>query len=171
MTSYPVQALTYQDEKWMREAIKLAQTARLQGEVPVGALVVLDNRIIGEGYNCPIAQHDPTAHAEIIALQKSALYLKNYRLINCTLYVTLEPCLMCAGALTHARIKRLVYGAPDIKRGAIQSQMRALDAPFLNHHVHYEGGILAAECQHLLSHFFQIRRKEKSCVDKELKLL
>lgn len=149
---------TNQDEYWMQQALQLAMLAAAAEEVPVGAVLVLDDAIIAEGYNCPLSTHDPTAHAEMIALRKGAEKIGNYRLVNATLYVTLEPCIMCAGAMVHARIKRLVYGATDPKAGAIQSKAHILDKPFLNHRVAYAGGLLAAQCGQLLSRFFQDKR-------------
>ena len=146
------------DIVWMQRALELARHAEQAGEVPVGAVLVLNQEIIGEGYNSPISQHDPSGHAEIIALRHGANTINNYRLINSTLYVTLEPCLMCAGAMVHARIKRLVYGASDLKTGAIVTQMRALELPFLNHRVDFTGGVLKEECGDILSKFFQARR-------------
>jgi tRNA(adenine34) deaminase len=146
------------DTYWMEQAIKLAEQGALQGEVPVGAILVLDDRIIAEGCNRPISQHDPTAHAEIIALRSGAEKISNYRLLNTTLYVTLEPCIMCAGAMVHSRVKRLVYGASDLKAGAIVSMAQVLDKPFLNHRVDYAGGLLAEQCSLMLSRFFQQRR-------------
>ena len=147
------------DTFWMQQALLLAAHAAQQNEVPVGAVLVLDDQVIGEGYNCPISKHDPTAHAEIIALRQGAEKVGNYRLVNSTLYVTLEPCLMCAGAMVHARIKRLVYGATDLKAGAIVSMARALDKSFLNHRVDHAGGLLARPCGEILSRFFQERRR------------
>jgi tRNA(adenine34) deaminase len=149
---------TSQDECWMHQALQFAEMARQKNEVPVGAVLVHDGRAIGEGYNCPIAANDPTAHAEIIALRAGAEKISNYRLINSTLYVTLEPCLMCAGAIIHARIKRLIYGASDPRVGAISSQLQALDQRFLNHRVEHLGGLLAKQCGCLLSQFFKKRR-------------
>ncbi len=146
------------DQYWMRHALRLAEKAADQGEVPVGALLVLDGEVISEGFNQPIGQHDPSAHAEIAALRQAAAKLCNYRLVNTTLYVTLEPCLMCAGAMVHARIQRLVYGAPDAKAGVITSRLQALELPFLNHRVDVTGGVLADECGKLLSDFFRARR-------------
>lgn len=147
------------DHYWMQKALALAKQAAEQNEVPVGAVLVLDDQCIGQGFNQPISYCDPTAHAEINALRAGAKSLGNYRLLNTTLYVTLEPCLMCAGALVHARIKRLVFGAKDPKAGAIVSTMRALDFLHLNHHVVYESDLLAAECGSVLKQFFQIRRE------------
>lgn len=146
-----------EDHDWMRYAIKLAEQATLVQEVPVGAIVVAQNEIIGSGYNQPISTNDPTAHAEIIALRQAAAKTNNYRLVDTTMYVTLEPCVMCVGALMHARIKRLVFGAFDQKRGAVQSQCQLHDLPS-NHKLEYSGGILAEECVSLLQSFFQERR-------------
>ena len=150
------------DEHWIRHALKLAERAQEEGEVPVGAVLVLNDEIIGEGWNRPIAAHDPTAHAEIIALRAGAEKLGNYRLNDTTLYVTLEPCIMCAGAMVHARIKRLVFGASDPKAGAIVSVFNILDSGRLNHRVEYVGGILADECGGMLSRFFEARRRNSS---------
>jgi tRNA(adenine34) deaminase len=146
------------DEAWMRYAIRLAQRAEQSGEVPVGALVVKDDRCIAEAWNSPIAYHDATAHAEILALRKSGRVLENYRLIDATLYVTLEPCVMCMGAISHARIKRLVFGAFDSKRGAVCNALSLSDASFLNHRISWTGGILETDCAELLKGFFQARR-------------
>lgn len=146
------------DEYFMRKALSLADQARQNDEVPVGAVLVLDDEIIAEGFNSPISTNDPTAHAEIIALRQAALKLNNYRLLNTTLYVTLEPCMMCAGAMVHSRIKRLVYGAKDPKTGAIESVAQSLDQPFLNHHIEYTGNILGDECGLVLSDFFKAKR-------------
>jgi len=146
------------DHYWMQRAIQLAEKATSQDEVPVGAILVADDQLIGEGYNCPITQHDPSAHAEMIALRMAANHIQNYRLVNTTLYVTLEPCVMCAGAMVHARIKRLIFGAFDPKAGAITSMTNLLDLPFLNHRITYEGGLLAAQCGGLLSNFFREKR-------------
>ncbi len=150
------------DSDWMQHALKLAERAQQEGEVPVGAVLVLNDEIIGEGWNRPIAAHDPTAHAEIMALRAGAEKLGNYRLNDTTLYVTLEPCVMCAGAMVHARIKRLVFGASDPKAGAIVSAFNILDSGRLNHHVEYAGGILSEECGGMLSRFFEARRKNSS---------
>jgi tRNA(adenine34) deaminase len=146
------------DVFWMQQALELARQAAHQNEVPVGAVVVLDDQVLGQGYNFSITRHDPTAHAEIMALRAAAQRLSNYRLVQSTLYVTLEPCVMCAGALVHARIKRLVYGACDPKAGAITSVASTLDLPFLNHRVDHAGGLLAGPCGELLSQFFKARR-------------
>jgi tRNA(adenine34) deaminase len=137
----------------------LAQRAEQQGEVPVGALVVYENRCLAEGWNQPIQNHDPTAHAEIQAIRKTGQVLNNYRLIDCTLYVTLEPCVMCMGAIAHSRVKRLVFGAFDPKRGAVCNALQLSDAPFLNHHIDWQGGILEADCSSLLTDFFKAKRR------------
>lgn len=146
------------DEQWMRHAIRLAQRAEQQGEVPVGAVLVLENRCIAEGWNQPIQSHDPSAHAEIVALRQAGQNLQNYRLLNTTLYVTLEPCVMCMGAIAHARVKRLVFGAPDPKRGAVCHALQLCDAKFLNHHISWQGDILASDCAELLTDFFKAKR-------------
>lgn len=146
------------DHFWMLRAIQLAKQAAQLNEVPVGAVIVLDNQVIGEGGNRSILQKDPTAHAEILALRRAAQKIGNYRLLNSTLYVTLEPCLMCAGAMVHSRIKRLVHGAKDDKAGAIISRERLLDKAYLNHRVDYASGLLSEQCSQLLSDFFQMRR-------------
>lgn len=146
------------DMRWMQHALTLAKAAAHAGEVPVGAVLVSDNQVIAEAYNAPISHHDPCAHAEVLALRQGAVALQNYRLINTTLYVTLEPCMMCAGAMVHARIQRLVYGASDPKTGVIHSRMQLLDQPFLNHRIQYEGGVLSAECGQVLSDFFKAKR-------------
>ena len=147
------------DAEWMRWALRLAQRAGEQGEVPVGALLVYQDRCIAEGWNQPIQDNDPTAHAEIIAIRKAGLALKNYRLVDTTLYVTLEPCVMCMGAIAHARIQRLVFGAYDPKRGAVCHALQLAAAPFLNHQVQWSGGILEQDCAELLTDFFKQRRK------------
>ena len=149
------------DEAWMRYAIRLAQRAEEQGEVPVGAVLVKNNQCIAEGWNNPILQHDATAHAEIIAIRKAGQVLENYRLIETTLYVTLEPCVMCMGAISHSRIKRLVFGAFDPKRGAVCNALNLTDAPFLNHHIQWQAGILEMETAQLLRDFFRAKRLKK----------
>jgi tRNA(adenine34) deaminase len=147
------------DETFMREALTLAQQAWAEGEVPVGAVVVKGEEIIGRGYNRPISGHDPTAHAEIQALRDAALRVGNYRLPGCTLYVTIEPCTMCAGAIMHARIARVVYGARDAKTGAHGSVVNLFAEPRLNFHAEVLSGVLAKECGKLLSDFFAERRR------------
>ncbi len=149
------------DERWMREALAEARLARGRGEVPVGAVVVLEGAVVGRGSNQPIHATDPTAHAEIVALRDAARALGNYRLSGAALYVTVEPCLMCAGALVHARISRLVFGAAEPKAGAVRSTMRALDHPALNHRVEVAGGVLEPECTELIQTFFAERRAER----------
>lgn len=146
------------DEKWMREALMLASKAGAAGEVPVGAVVVKDDAIIGRGWNQPITAHDPTAHAEIIAMREAARTLENYRLTDTTLYVTLEPCAMCAGAMLHARIRHLVFGAPDPRAGAAGSIFNIVQTPVLNHSVEIISGVLAEQCGALLKGFFLQRR-------------
>jgi tRNA(adenine34) deaminase len=146
------------DERFMREALELARLAAARGEVPVGAVVAREGEIIGRGSNAPISGRDPTAHAEIAALRDAARALENYRLGGCTLYVTLEPCAMCAGAMMHARIARLVFGAADPKTGACGSVVDLFAEPRLNHHAEVTRGVLAAEAGRLLSDFFAARR-------------
>jgi tRNA(adenine34) deaminase len=146
-------------EDFMRGALELARKAESAGEVPVGAVVVRDGEIVGRGYNHPISGHDPTAHAEVAALRDAASRLGNYRLGGCDLYVTLEPCVMCAGAILHARIARVFYGAADPKTGACGSVANPFSEPRLNHHTSVTGGVLAAEAGALLQHFFAARRK------------
>lgn len=143
---------------WMRQALQLAQRAALEGEVPVGALVVQDNVLIAEGWNQPILRHDPTAHAEIVALRAAAEILNNYRLLNTTLYVTLEPCVMCVGALVHARVGRVVYGASDPKTGAAGSVFDILGNERHNHRIEIQSGVMAEACGALLTDFFRARR-------------
>lgn len=146
------------DEAWMRHALKLAQRAADLDEVPVGAVLVKGVEVIAEGWNRPIASHDPSAHAEMVALREAAQALKNYRLNGLTLYVTLEPCVMCAGAIIHSRLERLVYGAADPKAGAVDSVYDVISKPRLNHVVPATGGVLAAECGAILQAFFKARR-------------
>lgn len=146
------------DEEWMRHAIRLAQKAEQQGEVPVGAVLVYADQCIAEGWNQPIQNNDPTAHAEIIAIRAAGRFLNNYRIINTTLYVTLEPCAMCMGAINHARIKRLVFGAPDTKRGAVCHALNLAEADFLNHKIIWTGGIEETACSELLTDFFKVKR-------------
>src|SRR5512135_2315442 len=150
--------MTMSDEDFMREALRLAEQAAQIGEVPVGAVVVKDGEIIGRGFNSPISRHDPTAHAEIAALRDAAQCLGNYRLVDCELYVTLEPCVMCVGAMFHARIARVVYGASDPKTGAAGSVINPFSETRLNHHARIHGGVLADECGRMLSSFFAARR-------------
>lgn len=142
----------------MRYAIRLAQRAEAQGEVPVGAVIVKEDRCIAEGWNQPIQLHDPSAHAEMLAIRQAATAIQNYRLGEVTLYVTLEPCVMCMGAISNARVKRIVFGAYDVKRGAVCNALALTDAPFLNHRIDWTGGILEIECASLLQNFFKRRR-------------
>ena len=146
------------DLDWMAQALSLAEKAAALGEVPVGAILVMDNEIIGKGWNQPIRTSDPTAHAEILALREGGRYMNNYRLLNSTLYVTLEPCAMCAGAMIHARIQRLVFGAPDLKTRTGVSLLNLLQDESLNHRVITEGKVLAESCAELLRRFFKERR-------------
>jgi len=143
---------------FMEEALIEAKKALKKGEVPVGAVVVLEENIIGRGYNQPITKNDPTAHAEIMALRDAAMNLKNYRLKDTLVYTTLEPCLMCAGALVHARIKKLIYSASDPKSGVIESNGNLIQSAFLNHKISYEGGILKEESSEILKNFFVKKR-------------
>jgi tRNA(adenine34) deaminase len=145
---------------WMRRALALAEQAREVGEVPVGALLVSGNDLLGEGYNRPISEHDPSAHAEIMALRQAARRLGNYRLPSTRLYVTLEPCVMCAGALIHARVDMVIYGAPDPRGGAAGSVFPILGTDRLNHRVEVVAGVLSEECGALLKDFFQERRRQ-----------
>lgn len=144
----------------MREALALAAQGAALGEVPVGAVLVQDGQIIGRGFNCPISQHDPSAHAEMVAVRDAAQALQNYRLPGVTLYVTLEPCSMCAGLIVHSRIQRVVYGATEPKAGVVVSRGQFFEQAFLNHRVLVEGGVLAEECGAVLSEFFRQRRQE-----------
>jgi tRNA(adenine34) deaminase len=146
------------DELWMEEALREAQRALAQGEVPVGAVVVYEGKLVGRGCNRPLNANDPTAHAEILALREAGQTIGNYRLLDCDLYVTVEPCAMCAGAITHARLRRLIYGAEDPKAGAVHSMLQVLNHPKLNHTVEVSSGVLAARCMELLQTFFRERR-------------
>ncbi len=148
------------DEMWMRYAMALAKRAAENGEVPVGAVIIQNNQILGEGCNQPISLHDCTAHAEIVALRAAGDTVKNYRLPGATLYVTIEPCVMCAGAMIHGRIGRLVYGASEPKAGAIESNLSILSQDFINHQITVSSGVLEEECGEILSEFFKIRRSE-----------
>jgi tRNA(adenine34) deaminase len=150
--------LVVPDQEFMRAALALAARAAAVGEVPVGAVVVSDDRVVGEGFNRPISSHDPTAHAEIVAMRAASSRLGNYRLTGATIYVTVEPCLMCVGAMVHARIGRVVFGALEPKAGALQSMTRAHELPGLNHRLAVEGGLLADDSRALLQAFFKQRR-------------
>ena len=146
------------DELFLQEALGLAHQAEANGEVPVGAVVVLDGKVCGRAFNSPIRLNDPTAHAEILALREAAAALRNYRLEGATLYVTLEPCVMCAGALVAARVQRLVFGARDLRFGGVRSKFRLADSELLNHRVEVVEGVLAGECLELVKKFFQRKR-------------
>jgi tRNA(adenine34) deaminase len=146
------------DERFMRAALEQALEAGRRGEVPVGAVVVVDEKIVGAGFNQPIGAQDPTAHAEIVAMRDAAKQLGNYRLRGATLYVTIEPCQMCVGAMVHARVARLVYGTREPKAGAIESAMRAHEHPALNHRITATGGVLEEECRGVIQEFFREKR-------------
>jgi tRNA(adenine34) deaminase len=153
---------TLSDETFMREALALALQARALGEVPVGAVVVKNGVIIGRGFNQPITSNDPTTHAEIVALRDAAKSIQNYRLVDCELFVTLEPCMMCVGAMLHARVKRVVFGAMEPKTGVCGSVMNLPNEAKLNHHATFTGGVLADECGAMLKDFFAARRTQKT---------
>ena len=147
------------DNSYMARALELAQQAAEAGEVPVGAVVVKDGEVIGEGYNQPISGTDPTAHAEVVAMRNAATFLNNYRLTDCDLYVTIEPCTMCVGAMVHARIKRIVFGALEARAGALQSQLQLMDGDYYNHSIDWHGGVLADKCGAVMRDFFREKRK------------
>jgi tRNA(adenine34) deaminase len=151
----------HSDELFMQEALRDAQRALEMGEVPVGAVVVCDGNILAHGWNRNLTGNDPTAHAEIVALREAGAIVGNHRLEDCELFATIEPCAMCAGALVHARIKRLVYGADDPKAGAIHSVMQVLNHPQLNHRTEVKGGVLAGQCAELLQSFFRAKRESR----------
>lgn len=151
--------MSQSDELFMEEALREARRALALGEVPVGAVVVRNGQVIARGCNRPVTSHDPSAHAEIAALREAGYSIGNYRLLDCDLYVTVEPCAMCAGAITHARIRRLIYGAEDPKAGAVHSVIQVLNHPKLNHHVDITFGVLAARSMDLLQTFFREKRK------------
>lgn len=152
------------DESFMAEALMLAQESASEGEVPVGAVVVHQGSIIARGRNQPIGRCDPSAHAEMVAIRNAAQYLSNYRLVDCELFVTLEPCTMCAGVLVHSRIGRLVFGAQEPKAGVIVSNQRLLEAPYFNHQIDVVGGVLAEQSAELLGDFFKLRRTQKKAL-------
>lgn len=163
-------ALTEQqktDCHWMTYAMQLAQRAAELGEVPVGAVLVHQGKVIGEGWNQPISSHDPTAHAEMQALRNAAQEIENYRLVDSTLYITIEPCTMCAGAIVHARVSRVVFGATEPKAGAAISNGQVFDQPWMNHRVLYEGGVLAGECSAQISAFFKRRRAQQKVLKQQ----
>lgn len=155
------------DHKWMNYALSLADRAQLQDEIPVGAVLVKDGQVVGEGWNLSISHHDACGHAEIMAIRAAGKKVQNYRLIDCTLYVTLEPCPMCAGALVHARIKRLVYGAGDYKTGAAGSVYDLVRSEKSNHQIEVSAGILSEQCATKISDFFKRRRQEKKAVKQQ----
>ena len=157
------------DQYWMTQALALAEKAALESEIPVGAIVVLNDEVIGEGFNAPISLSDPTAHAEIQAIRMACKNMNNYRLPGATLYVTLEPCSMCAGAIIHSRIDRVVYAAKEPKSGVVESQGQFFDAPFLNHKVTVSSGVLAETASAQLTHFFQYRREQKKKLKEQAK--
>lgn len=150
------------DEFYIAKALQLAEQAGAAGEVPVGAIVVKDGEIVGEGFNQPISGCDPTAHAEIVAMRNAANNLSNYRLSDCDLYVTIEPCTMCVGAMVHGRIRRVLFGALEPRAGALQSQLQLMDQSHYNHSIEWQGGVLAQECGDLISLFFRRKRESKS---------
>ena len=151
--------LSMTDQKWMVQALKLAERSREDGEVPVGAVIVKDDQLIAEGWNQPIEKHDATAHAEIMAIRAAGKVHNNYRLPDTTLYVTLEPCTMCAGAMIHARIKRVVFGAPDPRTGTAGSAINLFTQDYHNHQIDIEGGVMRDGCGQILKDFFRARRK------------
>ncbi|WP_018693363.1 tRNA adenosine(34) deaminase TadA [Algicola sagamiensis] len=161
--------MSHDDEYWMKKALSLAQRAWDAGEIPVGAIVVHDGKIIGEGWNRPIGCHDPSAHAEMIAIRQASQQMMNYRLVDCDLYVTLEPCPMCAGLLVHSRIRRLIFGANDAKTGAAGSVMNIVRSENLNHQIEVTSGVFDTECGQLLSDFFKMRRAQKKAEKQQTK--
>ena len=160
MNNTKIQELPTHDQLFMQRAIELAQQAEAINEIPVGAVVVYQRKIIGEGFNQSITLHDPSAHAEMQAIRQAGQYLNNYRLIGCSLYVTLEPCSMCAGLLVHSRIKRLIYGASDTKTGAAGSVFNLVTNEKLNHQIEVNAGVMGKQCSEILSAFFKRRRQE-----------
>jgi tRNA(adenine34) deaminase len=153
------------DEEFMRAALALADEARERGEVPVGAVLVVDGEIVGRGFNQPVSWNDPTAHAEIVALRQAGREMGNYRLTGSTMYVTIEPCQMCVGAMVHARVARLVYGTPEPKAGAIESAMQAHQHPSLNHRIEVSDRVLEEECREVIQAFFKGRRSALATED------
>jgi tRNA(adenine34) deaminase len=152
-----------EDASWMELALEQARLAATAGEVPVGALVIKDGEIVGRGHNRNLLDNDPTAHAEIVALRQAAARLGNHRLVGCVMVATIEPCSMCAGALIHARIARLVYGASDPKAGAAGSTVQVINHPRLNHHMEVTAGVLAGRCSEILQEFFRRKREQAAC--------
>jgi tRNA(adenine34) deaminase len=154
------------DNYWMQQALRCAEKAEALGEVPVGAIVVRDNQVLGEGWNQPISGHDPTAHAEVMALRNAGQAVENYRLPGATLYVTIEPCTMCAGAIVHSRVSRVVFAATEPKAGAVISNSRVFDGEELNHRVEYQSGVCAEESMAMIQAFFKRRRAEQKALRK-----
>ncbi|MFC3702028.1 tRNA adenosine(34) deaminase TadA [Reinekea marina] len=151
-------------ELYMQRALALAQQAASEGEIPIGAVVVIEDRIVGEGYNQTIQRSDPSAHAEMVAIRAAATHINNHRLVNSTLYVTIEPCTMCAGLLVHSRIEQLVFGAREPKAGAVCSAMNVNDQTHFNHNFQVIEGVLAQDCAHVMSSFFKARRQQKKAL-------
>ncbi|MFL0798998.1 MAG: tRNA adenosine(34) deaminase TadA [Agarilytica sp.] len=156
-----------EDERWMSHALSLAQKAFDLGEVPVGAVIVSDGAIIGEGWNSPISSNDPTAHAELVAIRAACKHVENYRLVDARLYVTIEPCTMCLGGLIHARIGQLIFGACEPKSGVVQSHQHLVSSDIYNHQFECQGGILEDECSEIIQRFFKQRRDEKKKAKRE----
>lgn len=156
-------------QHWMQQALLLAQKAADENEVPVGAIIVKDNQLIAEGWNRPIQNHDPSAHAEIMAIRNAGKVLQNYRLINTTMYVTLEPCSMCVGAMIHARVDTLIFGASDLKTGAAGSAINLIHDSLHNHQIEVIDGVMEEECKHLLQSFFKQKRRAQKMVVKSAK--
>ena len=154
--------MSFSHEHWMQHAIQLAQRAAEEDEVPVGAVIVKDNQLIAEGWNQPIQSHDPSAHAEMMAIRNAGQVLNNYRLIDTTMYVTLEPCSMCVGAMIHARVKHLVFGASDLKTGATGSAINLIHDPIHNHKIEVTGGVKEEECREVLQAFFKHKRQKNN---------
>ena len=165
----PTQSPVEDDTYWMAAALERAQRAEALGEVPVGAIIVADNKIIGEGWNTPITDHDPSAHAELSAIRMAAKAVQNYRVVNATLYVTLEPCPMCAGAIVHSRLQRVVFGAYDLKTGAAGSAFQLLNDSKMNHQPELCAGVMKEQCADVISSFFARRRAEKKAARAALK--
>lgn len=157
-----VETFTEFDHIFMKRALELAALGEQQGEVPVGAVIVCDGKIVGEGFNQPILAQDPTAHAEVVALRQAAKHLQNYRLEGCTLYVTLEPCTMCVGAIIHARLARVIFAAAEPRAGSLVSARRQMESGYYNHYFPYTGGLLSDESSAMLTRFFRLRRKKNS---------
>lgn len=158
------------DERWMQRALKLAQKAYEFGEVPVGAILIRGEAALGEGWNQPITACDASAHAEVVAIRQAGLAERNYRLPGSTLYVTVEPCTMCVGAIVHARVERVVYGTREPKAGAVESTNRLFEFPAFNHHVEFQGGVLAEACSELISSFFALRRQNQKKLKHQARL-